>query len=99
MWDLPGPGLDPVSPALAGGFSTTAPPGEPRLGFFLNARCASAQFVASLIMELGPVNISPWPAGMTLSFSAEGEGRTVEEKGLLWSRFSRLLQRVVPSAL
>ena len=29
MWDLPRPGLDPVSPALAGGFSTTAPPGKP----------------------------------------------------------------------
>ena len=29
MWDLPGPGLEPVSPALAGGFSTTVPPGEP----------------------------------------------------------------------
>ena len=25
MWDLPGPGLKPVSPALAGRFSTTAP--------------------------------------------------------------------------
>ena len=23
MWDLPGPGLEPVSPALAGGFLTT----------------------------------------------------------------------------
>ena len=29
MWDLPGPGLEPVSPALAGGFSTTVPPGNP----------------------------------------------------------------------
>ena len=29
MWDLPRPGLEPVSPALAGGFSTTAPPGKP----------------------------------------------------------------------
>ena len=29
MWDLPGPGIEPVSPALAGGFSTTAPPGKP----------------------------------------------------------------------
>ena len=28
-WDLPRPGLEPVSPALAGGFSTTAPPGKP----------------------------------------------------------------------
>ena len=27
-WDLPGPGLDPMSPALAGGFLTTAPPGK-----------------------------------------------------------------------
>ena len=29
MWDLPSPGLEPVSPALAGRFSTTAPPGKP----------------------------------------------------------------------
>ena len=29
MWDLPGPGLEPVSPASAGGFLTTAPPGKP----------------------------------------------------------------------
>ena len=28
MWDLPGPGHEPVSPALAGGFLTTAPPGK-----------------------------------------------------------------------
>ena len=29
MWDLPRPGLEPMSRALAGGFSTTAPPGKP----------------------------------------------------------------------
>ena len=29
MWDLPRPGLKPVSPALAGRFSTTVPPGKP----------------------------------------------------------------------
>ena len=29
MWDLPRRGLEPVSPALAGRFSTTAPPGKP----------------------------------------------------------------------
>ena len=34
MWDLPGPGLEPVSPALAGRFSTTAPPGKPSLSVF-----------------------------------------------------------------
>ena len=31
MWDLPRPGLEPVSPALAGRLSTTVPPGKPRL--------------------------------------------------------------------
>ena len=31
MWDLPRPGLEPVSPASAGRFSTTAPPGKPTL--------------------------------------------------------------------
>ena len=30
VWDLPGPGLEPMSPALAGGFPTTAPPGKLR---------------------------------------------------------------------
>ena len=29
-WDLPRPGLEPVSPALAGRLSTTAPPGKPQ---------------------------------------------------------------------
>ena len=29
MWELPRPGLEPVSPVLAGRFSTTAPPGKP----------------------------------------------------------------------
>ena len=30
MWDLPRPGLEPVSPELAGRLSTTAPPGKPQ---------------------------------------------------------------------
>ena len=30
MWDLPRPGIEPVSPALAGGLPTTAPPGKPK---------------------------------------------------------------------
>ena len=28
MWDLPRPGFEPMSPALAGGFLTTVPPGK-----------------------------------------------------------------------
>ena len=34
MWDLLRPGLEPTSPALAGRFSCTAPPGKPLSGNF-----------------------------------------------------------------
>ena len=45
MWKLPRPGLEPVSPALAGRFSTTAPPGKPLKCSFLNGRKFSANEV------------------------------------------------------
>ena len=32
MWDLPGPGIEPVYPASAGRFLTTAPPGKSHTG-------------------------------------------------------------------
>ena len=35
MWDLPGPGLKPASPALAGGFLTTVPLGKPSCSIFI----------------------------------------------------------------
>ena len=37
MWDVPGPGLEPMSTALAGRFSTTAPPGKSPQAYFLEA--------------------------------------------------------------
>ena len=37
MWDLPRPGLEPVFPALAGRFSTTAQPGKPYFGFNISS--------------------------------------------------------------
>ena len=40
MWDLPRPGLEPVSPALAGRLSTTAPPGKPRKCAFKTNKCS-----------------------------------------------------------
>ena len=36
MWDPPRPGLEPVFPALAGRFSTTAPPGKPPGAFLVS---------------------------------------------------------------
>ena len=42
MWDLPRPGLEPVSPALAGGFLTTVLPGKPQHNVFdLHMLCVS----------------------------------------------------------
>ena len=35
-WDPPRPGLKPVSPALAGRLSTTAPPGKPSYKSFVD---------------------------------------------------------------
>ncbi|KAJ8775852.1 hypothetical protein J1605_016079 [Eschrichtius robustus] len=46
MWDLPRPGLEPVSPALAGRFSTTVPPGKPQYSF--NVLLCVALFVVAL---------------------------------------------------
>ena len=48
MWDLPGPGLEPGSTALAGGFLTTVPPGKPRLPPFL----CEKYYVSSLFEKL-----------------------------------------------
>ena len=36
MWDLPGPGIEPMSPALAGGLLTTAPPGKSPIYFLVS---------------------------------------------------------------
>ena len=40
MWDLLGPGLKATSPALAGGFLTTAPPGKSLIYSFPSPPCA-----------------------------------------------------------
>ena len=49
MWDLPRPGLEPMSPALAGRFSTTAPPGKLRQAFLsLRARRDIRRFYCGL---------------------------------------------------
>ena len=45
MWDLPEPGLEPVSPTLAGGFLTTAPPGKPIVSLFTFRSLIHLQFI------------------------------------------------------
>ena len=44
MWDLPRPGHEPVSPALAGRFLTTVPPGKPKYLQILMGLCLDTQW-------------------------------------------------------
>ena len=55
MWDLPRPGLEPVSPASAGRFSTTAPPGKPPVG-----RLLITVSISLLVIGLFIFSVSSW---------------------------------------
>ena len=63
MWDLPRPGLEPVSPALAGRFSTTAPPGKPQDYILLNER----KYVQGLSQLLNLINRQQFSVNTTQS--------------------------------
>ena len=53
MWDLPGSGIKPMSPALAGGFFTTEPPATLVLFVCLNI-CLAAPGLNCSIQDLVP---------------------------------------------
>ena len=60
MWDLPGPELEPVSPALAGGFLTTAPPCKPALVVLITiARYTSAKTKRTLRNKIYYSQVTP----------------------------------------
>ena len=52
MWDLPGPGLELVSPSLAGRFLTTAPPGSPIIIALLNMNYLMAVVIMKTPVDL-----------------------------------------------
>ena len=54
MWDLPGPGLEPVSPALAGRFLTTAPRVKSGLGFLKKIPWLSSASIPAEKMVAAP---------------------------------------------
>ena len=53
LWDLPRPGVEPGSPALAGRFFTTDPPGKPAI---MNIR---ASLIAQLVKNLPAMQETP----------------------------------------
>ena len=67
MWDLPGPGLKPMSPALAGGFLTTAPPRKSRFSFVFDF--INVGFLASVQLK---VLVSLQSKGMSLKSIIHG---------------------------
>ena len=54
MWDPPRPGIEPVSPALAGGLLTTAPPGKSQECFFSIRVLAQLDVIHPLKKKVGP---------------------------------------------
>ena len=61
MWDLPRPGLEPASPALAGRLSTTAPPGKPGW-YILSHSVHSKYFVCVYVCESERENLNYFPS-------------------------------------
>ena len=61
MWDLPRPGLEPASPALAGRFLTTAPPGKPYMFFFKVSfgSCFKVDFSLAAKLNVFPLGSLP----------------------------------------
>ena len=71
MWDLPGSGIKPKSPALAGRFFTTEPPGKPLL--FLSILKTSLDFPDSSVGKEPACNAGD-PRSLPRSGSSTGEG-------------------------
>ena len=60
LWhvEFPGPGIEPVSPALQGGFLSTGPPGKPLLGHYRRCQVSS---VAGLLQRTHRCVQNPQP--------------------------------------
>ena len=52
MWDLPGPGMEPVSPTLVGGFLTAGPPGKSPNVTFLKSEISYLHVVVKLLSHV-----------------------------------------------
>ena len=98
LQDLPRPGLEPVSPALAGGFLTTAPPGK---SLFLSFQEVLSAALGSAVDECLRLPHSPQilmlksqpPEVMVLVGGAFGRSLSLKD-GTLTNEISALLKRL-----
>ena len=72
MWDLPGPGMEPVSPALQGRFLTTGPQREAELEAFENRPLKNLEAIDLLSLTL----IASTNNRSSLSMACTGEFRS-----------------------
>ena len=81
MWDLPEPGLEPVSPAWAGGFLTTAPPGKSLASHLcFGPTCYWCTHVAFLLLIKNPALASPPASSLDGRDRCPSENTKVVEK-------------------
>ena len=73
MWDLPGPGLEPVSPASAGGFLTTEPLGKSIAPFILFLKIYIADVYLKVLLKTDLFSF------YSRSCSAAFEGRYLQQ--------------------
>ena len=64
MWDLPGPGIEPMCPALAVRFLTTGPPGKQKQGPLYSWAAVVVQFPICV-----RISATPWTAAHQASQS------------------------------
>ena len=82
MWDLPKPGLEPVSPALAGRFSTTAPPAKPGRRILNHCATRDIPLLGSLNQELKLGSTRGFPGGAVVEDLPANAGDTSSSPGL-----------------
>ena len=68
MWNLPGPGIEPRSPALADGFLSTVPPGK--------SRCSYLNLYVGLIARQSDI----WGSGVDKDTHSEQLGKSETRK-------------------
>ena len=105
MWDLPGPGLEPVFPALAGRFLTTSPPGK-SLNQLLMPVITLLYFIPSCFPHRCPSSSLPglrYPVWVTaprtylLSFPHTGSEPLIGLDSSFWATAVTLILEQVPA--
>ena len=82
MWDLPGPGLEPVSPALAGGFLTTVPPRKSLHCYSwwsIDSPIIAIYLLTTTLVPFQPSSKSVWPTASKVHATHDTVGPSLAE--------------------